>query len=531
LNQAATASLDHSPQAPSARLRQTLKQALFALSLSNLCFIKAWLPLLYGSELAYYKQPVTSPSLLAMGVNLLWFAALILLAVWLRQRFPNRWFILACDCLFFLLLLLPLDACRRLALHIHPDAMLAFLKHPLVLAALALLAGAAVWQHRRLTRVATLVVAILTPLALFTSSRIVLLLLNVAHLAEPTSEPALSPPTAPRPGQPRVLWIIFDEMDYRLAFDERPAGVKLPEFDRLKSESLFATNAFPPGDATRISMPALISGKRVAAVTPSGASDLSVTLAAGGPAVLWSEMPSVFAAARKRGVNTALLGWFHPYRRVLHRGLNYCDWYPYPGSFPAQERTFSGAIVNQLGCFAQGLEGERLFANVCRAMLAESLSLATNSTYGLILLHLPPPHRPGIYLPDQDRFTSLSMPPVQGYFNNLVLADRWLGKLRTALELCEEWNDLWLIVSADHSWRFSRQYDHHRDLRIPLMIKSSRERTALTFSDRLNTVLTHDLILAILSGEVKTQAALAAWLESRSSAEPTSPGDATYRIE
>lgn len=59
----------------------------------------------------------------------------------------------------------------------------------------------------------------------------------------------------------RIVWLVFDEADQRLAFGERAATLKLPEFDRLRSQSLFATIAYPPANQTLSSMPALINGK------------------------------------------------------------------------------------------------------------------------------------------------------------------------------------------------------------------------------------------------------------------------------
>ena len=44
----------------------------------------------------------------------------------------------------------------------------------------------------------------------------------------------------------RVLWIVYDEMDQRTTFDARPRDLDLPEFDRLRAESLAASSALPP---------------------------------------------------------------------------------------------------------------------------------------------------------------------------------------------------------------------------------------------------------------------------------------------
>src|SRR5439155_4257338 len=69
---------------------------------------------------------------------------------------------------------------------------------------------------------------------------------------------------------PRVILLVFDELDQRLAFDDRPAGLALPELDRLRTTALYAPHASPSGPQTDISMPALIISRPVAAVRPEG---------------------------------------------------------------------------------------------------------------------------------------------------------------------------------------------------------------------------------------------------------------------
>jgi hypothetical protein len=511
--------------------RQRLKDSLIALSLANLCFMSAWFRLLYGSELGYFKKPVSEASLLAMAANILWLAVVLWIALRALRRFQNPWFHRVSHLVFFGLLLLPLDFCRRQVFHMRPQDLTTFLKRPVVGLGLLALGVLVLWQHRRVTRIAAIAVGLLSPLALFTFARILLVSLNVAHLAEPTSEPALAPMNPVAAGGPRVIWIIFDETDFRVTFDERPPKVHLPEFDRLRHNSIFATNAYPPADGTIMSMPALISGQRLTNVATKGVSDLELTLGQNGHTALWSQTPSVFGAARALGFNTALIGWFHPYRRILARDLNFCDWYPYPGDFPQQQRTFGAALVSQMGCLAGGLQFERLFGRVCQAMISESVNLVTNANYGLILLHLPPPHHPGVYLPDEDRFSIRSQPQVQGYFNNLVLADRSLGKLRRALESAGQWDQAWIILSADHSWRRSRLYDGRRDLRVPFLMKAPGAKKETVLSSQINTVLTRDLIVAILRRQITNQQTAGKWLGAHASGESPAATETTDPLE
>jgi hypothetical protein len=51
----------------------------------------------------------------------------------------------------------------------------------------------------------------------------------------------------------------------------------------------------------------------------------------------------------------------------------------------------------------------------------------------------------------------------------------------------------------------------------------------LTYSNQFNTVLTHDLILAILRDQVTNQSGVAAWLDTHVSPDlPVTPANATF---
>jgi hypothetical protein len=497
--------------------KQKIKDGIVAFSLANLCFISAWFSQLYDADFGYYNNlPITPPTLLALLANVTWLALVFWLVMCARRRYQSRIFHFMVHLGFFLLWLIPFEFIYNA--WFSPTLRLTqLLRQPMWLPATVTVCALVIWQHRWIARVAAVGLAILSPLAFLTAARIVLLCLGIMHLRQANFEPMLPPPTPVREGQPRVIWMIFDEMDYRLAFEQRPASVALPAFDRLRNESLFATNAYPPADGTKISMPSLISGQRISQVGLTNASDLAVVLEETGKYTYWSKLPSVFFSARQLGFNTALVGWALPYDRELGQGLNYCAWHPFPGFQPARAATFGAALLRQIACMVPPLHIHHDYVQLYLNSMAESLSVVTNASYGLTLLHLFPPHEPGLYLADNDQFPYRPMSKVEAYFNNLVLADRSLGKLRRAMETSGEWDKTWVIISADHSWRTARAYDGRRDYRVPFLVKSAGTNGVMTFSPQFNTVVTHDFILAILRGEITREPEAAAWLEAHQS--------------
>ena len=57
-----------------------------------------------------------------------------------------------------------------------------------------------------------------------------------SFLDKANAQPFLSDPSGPR-----VVWVIFDEMDQRLMFDDRAASLQLPEIDHLRGVSVYAS--------------------------------------------------------------------------------------------------------------------------------------------------------------------------------------------------------------------------------------------------------------------------------------------------
>jgi arylsulfatase A-like enzyme len=82
------------------------------------------------------------------------------------------------------------------------------------------------------------------------------------------------------------------------------------------------------------------------------------------------------------------------------------------------------------------------------------------------------------------------------------------------MEASGQWDKTWVILSADHSWRESKLYDGQRDYRVPYLIKPPGATVSTDYTRPFNTILTHDLILAILRGEVTNGQNLAPWLDA-----------------
>jgi len=501
--------------------KRRVKDFLLCLSLANLLFIQAWFGVLFQEDRGYFNQlPVSAVTLGALVMNILGLAVVLWLASGLVRRRGGRALLFVADVTLCLLLLAPLNFIRIHYIEFAGTKVLAMAKTPFAAIVGLVLIGVFVRWRRTWSRAARAIVAVLVPLAAFTFVQI---LWGFFHLAEREHPPVGPHPAmlhSAAPDQPRVVWIIFDELDRRVLFDARPDVVALPEFDRLRREALDATNSFAPAGTTIFSMPALTIGRSPAAVSPVSASDAKLLWQDDGKETTWATASNVFTRARSLELNSAIVGWYLPYDRVLASSANQIDWIPSSAEEQARAPDLLGSMFNQIGTIAPFLHVRRLSVQRIGWLLERSVAAAADTNFHLLFLHLPPPHKPGIFEPETGRLTAYNFSTVRGYLNNLLLADRVLGQLRRAIKQSGAGDRTWILVSSDHWWRESHFFDGRTDTRVPFILKAPRDSRGLTYGAAFNTVVSQGLILAILRREVRDHAEAAAWLDRHHVAPP-----------
>jgi hypothetical protein len=157
----------------------------------------------------------------------------------------------------------------------------------------------------------------------------------------------------PRSPQPRVIIIVFDELDQRYLSPSSSLAVKLPALESLRDVALWSESATAPDNKTITSMPALISGVAIKDARPLRPDELEIELEDGRVA-RWSEEPNLFQKACSLELDSALVGWYHPYCRILGADLSYCASYAYT---PQPKADFVPQLVHQGILLGQTLPG------------------------------------------------------------------------------------------------------------------------------------------------------------------------------
>jgi hypothetical protein len=476
-----------------------LRDFAIALSLANLCFLRDWQQFVYANRFTVPAYTMIDVAALASSVLLV--AGVFFLCLRLGTRTFSRHSLEFLRALPFAVMVLPLNQLRQTTSYF--DGILPVIgKGPLIF----ILAGGItclVWTFvrggGRLRRVLETAALVLLPFVFFTFSQAVWI---AAH--RPPA-PALAQKFPAQASGRRVLWIIFDEMDERIAFDQRPDNVALPHFDRLRSEAFFASNAFPPASETILSMPSLLTGRVVVRETIPDGSSLLLGFAGERRLQSFAKVTIFFDRARGLGFNTALVGYALPYCRLVPQALTYCAVQPYDIATKSF-RDFGRALVIHLGTLGLWSTRKGMIRDYS-VLLADAKRIAADPSFGAVLIHLPVPHLPAIYDRNRRVLSAFNLRS-DGYLDNLALADRALGEIRDAMERAGTWDSTTVLVSSDHSWRGSMAFDGKSDARVPFILKLGGAARAGTTAAKFNTVISERLLLASLQGQIPDAASI-----------------------
>lgn len=543
------------PAAPPSRI----KDALFCASLACLCFVRRWfdLDILQVRGLDFYRSSPRDPELLTGTlVSASIFAlAFWLLAQWVRRANNPRLAAIA-RCGTLLVIAYSIESMRR---YWNSEfRLIDWASNGILIAiefGLALGAGMAITGNRRtlhLARSAVLLAGWLIP--------VMLIDFIWGHPEAPRSafqpRPGLAPLAARaaigKNPSSRVVWLLFDEFDQHLAFDERPAGLVLSELDRLRSESLVANRVLQTADATVIAIPSLLSGQLFETAQPMDAGTLWVRPA--GLEIFWNwrDQPNVFQQARRLGANTSLTGWQLPYCRIIGDSLVHC--FEQVGGHPANallreiqaseeslwenvEFLFYTQAQNFMDFFRpleDAVSPEIRDAFVQRRQLRQFLAIRDHAyreiadpKMDFVFVHFPTPHMFAIY--DRHR-ADFALSPDTNYLDNLALVDRTVGEVRRNLEKAGLWESTTLMITSDHAlrpamWRNGYNWNSAFDQLIgpgasrtvPFILKLARQHEGAVYEPSVSNLTATQLSIAALSGEVATARQALVWLAGKGS--------------
>lgn len=303
-----------------------------AISFANIAMFRVWAELFSYKEGDIFEMkhpPPPSHYLSALLATLALTAVIWPLIVWSAK--PGRAG-KVCSLIFLLLWFIPLNALRdvigyRYFPMLRFSGVRAF--GPAVVAVVGVSVAVAVliaifWYQRFLFRLLSLLLIVGSPFALLMAGAS---LVRAARYSDAgfQDETSVRRPSGRRDA-PRVVWVIFDEMDQRLAFDDRPSGLSMPEFDRFREKALYSNNVTEAGGDTIFAIPSLMIGRKVLRVREAGVNELQVAFQDSTAFTSFKTIPNLFGQLRQLGLSTGLVAWGTPYCRMFGSEVSRCWW-------------------------------------------------------------------------------------------------------------------------------------------------------------------------------------------------------------
>ncbi|HEY3990636.1 MAG TPA: sulfatase-like hydrolase/transferase [Acidobacteriaceae bacterium] len=326
-----------------------------------------------------------------------------------------------------------------------------------------------------------------------------------------------------RPGETRVVWILFDELSYRQAFEHPQPGIDLPAFKKLAAESVTFSQLSPVGYETERIIPALISGKPVVDVEGDANGRMLLRRSAKAPWQRFDQNSTIFAAAKLQGWGTGVAGWYNPYCRVLDTVLDRCYWtfsQSVAGELFSKLSSHQSTWDNARGGLPLAARFETLWNHAphnqalhedYNNILHAGEALIQDPDIRLAFIHMPVPHPPGL-------FRNPSGDHEFDYLGNLMLSDQAMAQFLNAVAASPSAANTVLIISSDHSWRVPLwrgvpgwNSDEERasdggvfDQRPVLMVRFPGQTKAVDISRPESAMIVHRLVMDLIQGKART---------------------------
>jgi hypothetical protein len=387
-----------------------------------------------------------------------------------------------------------------------------------------LLLGALAWLWPQAERVAVRVTRFALAAVAFCSVWIVLKLVYLDFGPHALTPVFAAPAEANTGRKERIVWILFDELSYKLAVSEPPRGQDFPNLRRLHAESMSFGNVKPVGNFTELIIPSVLARREITGIRSTSE---GWPLYQGRTQREWKwyePSESIFGIARANGWNAGVAGWDIPYCRIFGGFLTRCFWQPGIGNRLAFE-PWAGEETSAISyawalprAFAAQLYSRREANNKRLAgmivdgqqIMEAGEDMLRDSRVHFVFIHLPVPHPPGVY----DRRTHRPC-ECGNYLDNLTMADDMLGRLMQEIDETSGTGGSTVIVSSDHSfrvpmWKASPYWSAEEeqvtqgvfDPRPVFMVHFAGERAGTEVLASLPELVEYDVIAGMLEGKI-----------------------------
>jgi hypothetical protein len=322
----------------------------------------------------------------------------------------------------------------------------------------------------------------------------------------------------------RIVWILFDELSYKLALIDPPDGQRFPNLQRLHGESISFGNLQPVGNYTDLIIPSLLARRQIKQIRSTPQGKLLYREQARHEWVAYDASQTLFATAQNYGWNPGVVGWAIPYCRIFAGLLTRCFWQPGVGAglsfepwVARDDSVLSYAWAVPRAFLAEAHSSKQADAKRLedaieddRGLMEQMQATLRDERIHFVYVHLPVPHPPGVYNRRTHAWCACG-----NYLDNLTLADDLLGTLLEEIDATSGADATTVIVSSDHSWRVplwkdtiywsaeeERVSQGRFDPRPVFMIHFAGQRSGNEVLEALPELVEYDILSGMLQGKI-----------------------------
>ncbi|HEY3012917.1 MAG TPA: sulfatase-like hydrolase/transferase [Gemmatimonadales bacterium] len=289
-----------------------------------------------------------------------------------------------------------------------------------------------------------------------------------------------------------VFLFLFDEWSYQRSYDGHELRPFFRNLRQLASHSLEFMDAHSQGGTTHQSIPRLIF-QREGILQPKNG---FAVWKQGHSTVPSAKLPSIFAAARARGYQTSLIGFYFPYRTVLGDQVDRIVHQTYAPKGQHLSRAMVSVAAWNLHFLADPLSQllwQRWYARTVsenwfrmnhtwRSAVRDLVRRSDTNMFAMV--HWPLPHGPFVLNEDGTyrgpfRASRMWGTPAD-YQRHLAFLDLVLGEALAELETAGLLDRALVIVTSDHSWKLepdsSLRAAPSARTWVPLIVKLPHQR-------------------------------------------------------
>jgi hypothetical protein len=310
----------------------------------------------------------------------------------------------------------------------------------------------------------------------------------------------------PQSSHPRkVVWIIFDEFDPQIAFDQKNIE-RLPHFKELLNTSVYHSNLYAPAKQTRLSVPSMLMGLEAQSEMISGTANMSLE-GPMGKMIPFSYDNSIFYQLKSSGFNSSILGFYLPYCEIFKQLK--CTAFPWNYQYsPLSAIEFVYGIRGILRALQAEVTGNTDPMGLITKEQYQNLDrVIDDSSSDLVFLHLNIPHLPGGYSRQV-----LNEEAIDPYIANLQLTDVFLERILRDINKHSDKKTL-LILSSDH-WNRSRLGGPYPALFIASI--GAQDKNPIELKNPSSGIYIKDLVTQYLSGKITSNQGIANYFKDKS---------------